>query len=334
MKVFVTGGTGFVGSHLIPALLARGDDVACLVRDPSKAERVFAGSAKPRMVPGDLGNREALLEGARGADVVFHVAGLIAARSREEFFRANAEGTRRVAEAVVAAAPGLRRFVYVSSLAAAGPSRRGEALVETFPARPLTAYGRSKLAGEAVLAEFDFPWTVVRPPVIYGPRDAEMYRVFRLASLGVAAVFGSGHQELSFVFIDDLVDALLRAADAPAPRGLYFAAHPEVVTSRTLVTAVHRAVRSIGREQAVEGSPFIVPIPGLVARGALWLSERAAAVAGRTTVLTLDKANEFLAEAWVCSPAALQRDTGWNPQWELARGLARTARWYREVGWL
>ncbi len=335
MRVFVTGGTGFVGSHLVAALLARGDDVVCLARDPTKLDRLFSGTAKPRVVLGDLANREALLKGVRGTDLIFHVAGLIAARSGAEFFAANAEGTRLVAEAAVAVAPLLKRFVYVSSIAAAGPSRRGEPLIEGAVPRPLTMYGRSKLAGEEALAAFGFPWTVIRPPVVYGPRDTEMFRIFRLAALGLAAVFGDGTQELSFIYVEDLVHALLRAAETGSPHTMYFAAHPQVVTSRSLVTAVYRAVRSAGPTAPKEGStPFILPIPGPLARGALWFTEKAAGALGRTTLLTVDKANEFLAEAWVCSPTALQRDTGWQPEWDLARGLPRTATWYRENGWL
>ena len=324
-----------MGSHLVEALLARGDEVVCLVRDPAKAHRVFSGDRKPRFVRGDLSTREALVEGVRGADLVFHVAGLIAGRSRAEFFAANAEGTRALADAVVEAAPAVRRFVYVSSLAAAGPSRRDAPLNETMSTGPLTMYGRSKLAGEHALADFDFPWTVIRPPVVYGPRDTEMYRVFQMAGRGVAAVFGKGTQQLSFIYVQDLVAALLHAAESAERRSVYFAAHPEVVTSRQLVTAVHRAVRSIGLDQPFEGAPpFILPIPGVLARGGLWLTEKAAALTGKATLLTLDKANEFLAEAWVCSSQALQRDTGWRPEWDLARGLAHTAKWYRDDGWL
>jgi dihydroflavonol-4-reductase len=335
MKVFVTGGTGFIGSHLVAALLHRGDEVICLARDPGKVDRVFSGAARPRIVLGDVATRDALLEGVRGADCVFHVSGITAGRSESEFFRVNAGGTRLVAEAAAAAAPGLNRFVQVSSLAAAGPARRGVPLAEAATARPITAYGRSKLAGEEVLANFSFPWTIVRPAAVYGPRDTEMYRLFRLAKFGITAVFGSGAQELSLIFVDDLVSALLHAAETSASRKIYFAAHPEVTTSHELVIGVHRAVRSLRPSQPFqELAPFILPIPGPIARAGLWLTELAAGLAGRATLLTADKANEFLAEAWLCSPAALRRDTGWQPKWNLANGLARTAAWYREAGWL
>ncbi|MBI4421063.1 MAG: NAD(P)-dependent oxidoreductase [Gemmatimonadetes bacterium] len=328
MKAFVTGGTGFVGSHLVGALLARGDEVVCLVRDPRKAAGIFTGSRAPKVVRGDLGDAGALREGAGGADVVFHVAGLIAARNRDEFFRANGEGTAAVAAAAREAAPGLARLVYVSSLAASGPSRRGEPLTEDAPPHPVTSYGASKLAGEETLRATDLPWTVVRPPVVYGPRDRELLRIFRIVRFGVAPVFGDGTQENSFVFVEDLVEALLRAATAPA-RTTYFAAHPRAVTTRELVAGVYRAVRGTG-----SGEPLVVPIPPLVAKGALWVTATAASLAGSATLLSPEKAREFFAEAWVCSPAALERDTGWWARVSLAEGLARTAAWYRQAGWL
>lgn len=336
MKSFVTGGTGFVGSHLVSALLARGDEVVCLVRDPTKAERVFADGPKPHVVSGNLEDEPALEAGAAKADLVFHVAGLIAAVSRDEFFRANTEGTRRVAQAAAKAAPNLRRFVYVSSQAASGPSRRGQALTEIAIPKPVTEYGRSKLAAEEVLRHFRIPWTVVRPPVVYGPRDTEMLRMFRTVRLGVAPVFGDGKQELSVIYVEDLVTALLKAADSPQSGATYFAAHPQVITSRDFISAIFHAVRGTEPESRSPraSGPFLLPIPSAVARGALWFTEAAAKLAGKATVLTPDKANEFLAEAWVCSPAALERDTGWKAQYDLATGLARTATWYRAHGWL
>lgn len=334
MKVFVTGGTGFLGSHLVEALLARGDDVVCLVRDPGKVDRVF-DKQRPRLVAGNLNDVAALETGAGGADLVFHVAGLIAAVSRADFFNANAEGTRRVARAAAKVAPNLQRFVYVSSQAASGPSRRGEALTESAKPNPLTEYGRSKLAGEEAVRECTFPWTIVRPPVVYGPRDTEVLRMFRTVRMGVAPIFGDGKQELSVIYVEDLVTALLKAAASPKPGATYFAAHRQVLTSRDFVSAIYHAVRGTEPQKSARASgPFLLPIPSMVARGALWMTEKAAQLTGKPTLLTPDKANEFLAEAWVCSSAALERDTGWVAQFDLGTGLSRTAAWYRSHGWL
>ncbi|MGH7752591.1 MAG: NAD-dependent epimerase/dehydratase family protein, partial [Gemmatimonadales bacterium] len=137
MKAFLTGATGFVGSHLADALIAQAHQITCLVRTPAKAERLRKIGV--RLVTGDLHSTGALRAGIRGADVVFHVAGLLAARSAEEFYLTNREGTKNVIDAC--AANGGVRLVFVSSLAAAGPSRRGHPLVESAAPHPVTMYG-------------------------------------------------------------------------------------------------------------------------------------------------------------------------------------------------
>lgn len=333
MRAFVTGGTGFVGSHLVDAMLDRGDEVACLIRNPQKAAQLFP-DRQPRSVRGDLTDERALREGCDGADVVFHLAGATAARDRAEFFAINAEGTRRVLDAA-ASAPALRRFVYVSSLSAVGPTSRGHLLTESAPPQPISDYGASKLAAEEATREAALPWNVVRPPAVYGPRDTEMAKAFKLARWNLAPVFGDGSQELSLIHVDDLVRALLAVVDTAPAGNTYFAAHPEVLLQRELQRAIHAAVMH-ARGATVGGlrRPLVIPLPGFVARGALQVTGAAARLVGRSTVLAPDKGPEFLAEAWTCSPAALERDTGWRAAIPAATGLEQTARWYHDHHWL
>ncbi len=223
--------------------------------------------------------------------------------------------------------------MYVSSVSAAGPTTRGRAVTEIAPPRPVSDYGASKLAGEEVARAAPIPWTIVRPPTIYGPRDMELLRVFRLARWRVAPVFGTGTQELSVIHVRDLVRALLCATDPSTERRTYFASHPQIVTSKTLVKAIHVAVqRTLGHDP--EGGPLIVPLPAWFTRAALAAIGGVAGLAGKATVLSPNKGDEFLAEAWTCLPTALERDTGWRADIPLADGLDETARWYRQHGWL
>jgi nucleoside-diphosphate-sugar epimerase len=323
VNVFVTGGTGFVGAHLVEALRARGDAVTCLVRRPALAEQLHWGS-DVRLVKGDLNDAVALRQGSAGADTVYHVAGKIAARDAVEFLATNRDGTANVLEAAVENKVG--RFVFVSSLAVGGPTMPGHPIDEDRPPAPVTDYGRSKLAAEVLVRSTPMPWTIVRPPVVYGEWDRGTLKIFQLAKRGIVPVFGDGSQELSVIHAADLAAALIAAAITPAAEGrIYYAAHPTATTSRHLVLA---AGRSLGT------SPRIVPVPPWVARGVLWTVGTLAHLAGRATLLSSDKGNEYLAPAWTCRSDALTRDSAWRAGIGLDMGLRRAADWYREVGWL
>jgi len=322
VNIFVTGGTGFVGAHLVRALQERGDRVTCLVRRPELAERL--GWRDVRLVRGDLDNPSALRDGCAGAEVVFHVAGKVVARNAFEFMATNRDGTANVLEA--AQEHGVARFVLVSSLAAAGPTTPGHPIDETRHPAPVTDYGRSKLAAEVLVRAMPFPWTIVRPPVVYGEWDRGTLKIFQLARGPIAPVLGNGTQELSVIHADDLARALVAAGTSPAAEGrVYFASHAATTTSRGLMLACGRALGT---------KPRIVPIPAALARGVLWTVGSLAHLAGRATFLSADKANEYLAPAWTCRAEALTRDTGWQAQIDLEPGLARTAAWYREMKWL
>ena len=331
MRVFVTGATGFVGSHVVAALLNDHHEVVCLVRDPAKAARVL-GRQPVRLVPGDLFTPEAMEQGCRGADLIIHVAGLIAARSRDEFQAVNGRAAGRLVETARRIAPDLKRFVYVSSLSAAGPTRQGKPLSEGDQPRPVSEYGRSKLAGEEAVKAGGVSWTIVRPPTVYGPGDPETLRAFRFARLGLIPQYARPDQELSFIHVEDLARAVV-AVTAPAGQGrTYFVCHPEIATWRDAMTAIVAASRAaLGRAAR---PPRFVPIPPQLTRSILWALGTAAKAAGRATLLSSDKAAELLAEAWTCSSAALTRDVGWRATIDLRAGLPSTAQWYASHGWL
>jgi len=322
MRALVTGATGFIGSHLAEALHRRGDELTALARSPGKAAALAPLGA--RVVAGDLHDRAALECAVEGQDVIYHVAGVVAARSEADFMAANRDGTRNVIEA--AERIGVGRLVLVSSMAAAGPTIKGRPLKGDERPRPVTAYGRSKLAAEEIVTSSRVAWSIVRPPMVYGPRDREVLKVFRLARLGLAPVLGDGTQELSAVHGADLADALIAVGTSAAAAGrAYYACHPEIFTGAELALAVGRAM---GKALAV------IRVPALIGRGVLMVTEGAARLAGRTTILTADKANEFFQPAWTGDPEPLARDTGWRAARDLHTGLEETYQWYRRAGWL
>jgi nucleoside-diphosphate-sugar epimerase len=156
--------------------------------------------------------------------------------------------------------------------------------------------------------------------------------MYRFARMGFMPMYTSPDQELSFIHVRDLARALV-AATAPRCAGhTYFAAHPQSATAREMMTTIFRAVREATARPA--RAPRFLPIPRPLAVSALWVLGTAARLVGRSTILSADKGHEFLAEAWTCSPAALQRDTGWGAVTDLETGVRRTAEWYAHHGWL
>jgi nucleoside-diphosphate-sugar epimerase len=252
-----------------------------------------------------------------------HLAGLIAARSRRELFAVNEGGTRALVDAARTA--GVSRFVYVSSLAAAGPVVDGVVPSGSEEARPVSDYGRSKLAGEASVRDSTLAWTILRPPAVYGPWDREFLRLFRLVRRGVAPIFGDGSQRLSLVYGPDLADAVVAALATPLAPGVHYPAHRETTTVRALLASIATALAQRVR---------VLPIPRVVIRPALAVSGAAARLVGRATLLSADKANEILADAWLCAPDGLERAAGWRAHTDLASGLRATGAWYRGAGWL
>jgi nucleoside-diphosphate-sugar epimerase len=290
----------------------------------SVAARRALEAAGCRVVAGDLHDEVAMAALVAGAELVFHLGGLVAARSEAEFRRVNADGTAALARA--AARARVARLIYVSSLAVTGPTVRGRPLDEHTVPRPLTAYARSKLGGEEAVSRSGMPFTIVRPPIVYGPRDRQLLRAMRLADRGILPVLGDDAQELSLVYAADLADALIAAATSAACEGrTYHAVHPTVVTQRRLGDAIAGAVGHRVRR---------VRLPAAIVRLGLGLNGGLAWILGRSTLLTLDKTNELLAPAWTASDEALARDAGWRAATALDRGLEMTVQWYRAAGWL
>jgi nucleoside-diphosphate-sugar epimerase len=310
-----------VGSHLAEALGAHGDRAA-LVRSPARAGALRALGF--RLVEGGIEDEAEVDSLVRGAEVVFHVAGIVAARREADFLKVNRDGAASVARACARA--GVKRLVLVSSLAVTGPSRPGHPVVEDAGPGPVTAYGRSKKAGEEAVRASGVPFTVVRPAAVYGPRDRAFLTLFRAAAKGVVPLLGDGDLELTLIHAADLAAALLAASGSAATLGgVYHAGHLEPVSQRGLAAAVGRAV---GR------SPRCVRLPGPLVRAVLRVQGAVVRAAGGAPLLDADKANEVLAPGWVCSSEALRRDAGWTAATSLERGLAETARSYREAGWL
>ncbi len=326
MKILVTGATGFLGSHVAERLVRDGHQVRALVRRTSRTD--FLESLGVELVLASLETGEGLDRAVEGMDAIVHGAGVVKARSPEDFRRGNAEGTRRLLDAAERRAGALRRFVYVSSLAAAGFTDSGRPKTEEDPPTPLTHYGKSKLEGErAVLERADrLAVTAIRPPAIYGPRDTEMYAFFQMVARRVVAFLGSPDNKLSLIYAPDCADAIVTALQHDHPSGrVYFVEDGRQYTQAEFA-------RIVGEALGVRPVPLKVPL-GVVRLAALG-SELYGRASGRAVMLTRDKLKELVHPNLTCSSARIQRELGWKPRVQLEEGARRTVAWYRSRGML
>ncbi len=337
--VLVTGGTGFIGYHLVKAIRKRDQEVTCLIRKTSRVEQIRPFGV--RFIEGDISNRESLMEPLRDVQVVYHLAGTTKALRRSDLYRTNENGVVEVLEAC-RRLPHPPVVVLVSSLAAAGPMPVGRLCLRKVedPPRPVSFYGHSKRAGElaAESRAADIPITVVRPAIVFGEWDKDCLLMFlAIRRSGIHLVPGYRRKYFSLIHAEDLAALLISAAERgerlPGRReekpdrgtGYYFAAGPENPTYGQLGPLIASA---LGKRTLV--IPVAPPVVWLVAA----VSTVIGRIRRRPQIFSLDKAREALAGSWTCSSEKAQQQLGFQVAAPLAARLKQTADWYFDQGWL
>lgn len=332
--IFVTGASGFIGSHLVEALRARGHRVRCLVRKTSKSDHLRACGVE--LIYGDLNQPALLEEGMYGATAVFHLAALTAALRYGDMLKVNRDGSKEVAQAC-ARQRVPPRLILVSSVAAAGPSPRGQIRVEADASVPISNYGRSKLAGEDQALTFadKVPMTVVRPGIVFGPRNRSMLPIFKtIKFFNLHPVPGLYSPPLSYIHVADLVEILLRVQERGevvssrqnGGKGYYFAVAPEYPSYAELGKMAGPLVRR----------PYVwilrcpTPIPWVVGG----VNQCIATLRQRVDELNIDKIREAMTTSWACSAEAAKRDLAFAPPKSLQERLEETVGWYQREKWL
>jgi nucleoside-diphosphate-sugar epimerase len=332
MRVLITGASGFLGSHVAEQLAEAGHEVVALVRKSSNTKHLTS-LPNARLAYGTVEDAASVRAAAEGVDAIVHSAGLVKARDEAEFKKVNVEGTRNVAEAAVAriaAGPGFKRLVHVSSLAVMGPSYDGTPVASDGLPNPLTMYGRSKRDAEAVIAEFKdkVPTTIIRPPMIYGPRDNETLSMFKSVKFRFLPMLGGGDNRLSVIYVSDCASACIRAIDAgDVPSGsAFFVEDGDREMWKDMLAHM---------EAAMQTRAFVrMSVPMGLFKIVATANEALCKLTGQAAMVNTDKVKELSAPNWLCDSSDTQRALGWEPKVKWPEGTRRAAEWYKQNGWL
>ena len=323
---FVTGGTGFIGSHLVERLLSRGYRVRCLIRNPEKPG--YLANLPVELFIGDLFSSGTLERAISGVDYVYHVAGVVGSKDKEGFYKQNRDATRNIVEITSRIAPGLRKFVFVSSAAAVGPAINGTPGDETTPYHPITTYGKSKMQAELeVLKRKDaIPVSIVRPTAVYGPRDSATFDYFKTIEKGLEPLVGFKDKFVSLVHSTDLVNGIVLAGETSAAAGqVYFLGSARAYSWSDIGTI---AKRVMGKKA------LRIRLPEPLVYAVATTAGLFALLGDKPSVLNFEKGRDMVQESWAFDISKAKREIGYNPVVGLAEGIKETVDWYRANAWM
>lgn len=330
MNILITGAGGFIGSAVTDEALRRGMTVYAGVR--STTNRRWLTDPRITFVDINIDSQAALVDSLTGLDIdyVVHAAGVTKSTHSDDFMRVNADGTRNIAIALQQTQPTLRRFVFLSSLSVLGPVDEAmphrEITADDTP-HPNTAYGRSKLAAEKILDGMDgFPCITLRPTGVYGPRERDYYLMAKSVARHVDFAAGFRRQDLTFIYVKDVVQAVFKALDHGTTGKKYLLSDGRTYTSRAFSSLIRHEL----------GDPFVVRMtaPLWMLRAITTAGEWAGRVTGQLTALNADKYNLLAQRNFRCDITPARTELDFAPEYDLARGVAETIRWYKENKWL
>jgi nucleoside-diphosphate-sugar epimerase len=326
LKAFITGATGFVGSHLADALLAKGYEVYCLKRKTSSTKWLDGKNIK--YVDGDLFSNEALENTIKDMDYVYHVAGVVKSKDKAGFIKGNQLATKNLIEITYKVNPKIKKFVHVSSLAAVGPAIGCDVVTEESPYNPITTYGITKRDAELEVMKYKDKMnvTIVRPPAVFGPRDTEVFIYFQTFAKGLNSVIGLKEKFLTLVYVEDLVDGIVLAGEKEEANGQkYFVGFDEPYNWKQIGEITGKL---LGKRALKIALPhFFVFTVGAIAQFFAGFSDKPA-------TLNLEKCRDITQVRWVCSNEKIKNELGFKPKYTLEEAFKKTIDWYKEQGWI
>lgn len=326
MKALVTGATGFIGSHLVDALVQRGDQVRCLVRN--KNHLGWVKDSPVEFVVGNCQEKNSLKQAVQDVDQVFHLAGATTAVKEKTYFEVNGFGTENLVQACIESNPRLQKFISISSQAAAGPCRSDGKKNESDPCEPVSPYGKSKLLGEqlALSHAHELPLLILRPCAVYGPRDKGFYTLCKGLARRINPCLADNDQHISMCHVQDIVRAILLAAETRTESGEIF----------FLSDGHDYRMAEIGDifAQAMSINPLRLRLPRQLLFGTAFVAECFSRLTGKPSIMSRGKVEEMIQKNWLCDITKARTVLGFAPLISLARGAELTVAWYKKENWL
>ena len=331
MKILITGASGFIGSFIVEEALRRGFETWAAVRQSSS--RAFLKDERIHFIELDFSSEIRLKEQLHEHqfDYVVHAAGVTKCLHQETFFRINTEGTKNLVRALMALKMPLQRFVYISSLSIMGAIREQQPyteMLESDDAKPNTAYGQSKLEAEKWLESLHspFPYVILRPTGVYGPRERDYFMMAKSIKGHVDFAVGFQQQDITFVYVSDVVQAVFLALEKGKTGRKYFLSDGEVYQSSTFSHLIRQEL----------GNPWWIRItaPLWVLRMVTFCGEYIGRLTGKVTALNNDKYHIMRQRNWRCDITPARQELGYEPLVKLEEGVKRSIQWYKENRWL
>lgn len=326
MKSLVTGSNGFIGSHLVEQLIKLGHQVICFVRKTSNLR--WIQNLPVQFAYGDITDIDSLVSSAKDVDYVFHVGGTVRASTADGFYRANYRGTVNLLKVCRQENPNLKKFVFVSSQAAVGPSHNRTPLKETDPPHPISIYGKSKLKAEQAVLNYQqyFPITIIRPSSVYGPRDDDILEIFKYVKFGIKPLLGMKDKFMSLIHVDDLIDGIILSCTNENSTGqIYFLANDEIYSILEIETEIERAMNK---------KAITIRIPEIIIDIYANVNELIAKLTKQAAIVNKDKALEMKQPFWIVNCTKARAELGFSTKISLTDGIQQTLEWYRQYGWV
>ncbi len=322
----VTGANGFVGSHLVDLLLEKKYKVRCIIRKSSNLRWLNGKDVELHIC--ELTNKEGLRKIFEGADYIYHVAGVVKSKKPEGYFAGNVETTKALLDVALEFKNIIKRFLIVSSATASGPSPINNPVSEDFPCKPITTYGRSKLAQEELAKSYmdQIPITVCKVAAVYGERDTEIFIFFNTYSKGLMTTIGLNDKQVSLIHVNDVVRGLYLAAISDKAKGqIYFITSEKYYTWKEVGDATSKVMNK---------KSFKIAVPHFVVYTIAGIAQFFSMFSSKAATLNIEKAKDITRPAWISDYRKAYKDFGFKQEISLEEGIRKTVDWYKKVGWL